>query len=72
MKKIYLKMLLFCLIMISLSFVPDNAEYANVNIVRAAAATRRSKRADNSLEIVNTRKQLKKAVIRQVINLIRK
>ena len=55
MKKIYLKMLLFCLIMISLSFVPDNAEYANVNIVRAAAATRRSKRADNSLEIVNTR-----------------
>ena len=69
MKKIYLKMLLFCLIMISLSFVPDNAEYANVNIVRAATATRRSKRADNSLEIVNTRKQLKKAVIRQVIKL---
>ena len=69
MKKIYFKLLLSMMILLSLSFLPTFYESVSADTGGTVVAARGNVVAYGKLEKVNTRKQLKKAVARRVINL---
>ena len=69
MKKIYFKLLLSMMILLSLSFLPTFSESVSADTGGTVVAARGNVVAYGRLEKVNTRKQLKKAVARRVINL---
>ena len=69
MKKIYFKLLLSMMILLSLSFLPTFSESVSADTGGTVVAVRGNVVAYGKLEKVNTRKQLKKAVARRVINL---